>query len=78
MSEYKIKEYLINNNKEFKNLHNLHQECETELENLTKNNTMSSEELQTAKIIKKRKLSLKDSMQKMIQDHSRKNTVQDF
>jgi len=66
MSDYKIKEYLLNNDKEFKKLYDLHQKCEKELANLNQNSNISSEEVLNTKIIKRRKLSLKDSMQRMI------------
>ncbi|MEN8221928.1 MAG: hypothetical protein ABFR36_01605 [Acidobacteriota bacterium] len=78
MSEYKIKEYLLSNNSEFKNLFELHQKCERELAILNQNSTISSEEVLNIKILKKKKLSLKDSMQKMILEHSTKKTGQDF
>ena len=66
MSEYKIKEFLLINNKDFKKLYDLHQECEKELANLSQNSNISSEESLNIKIVKKKKLSLKDSMQRMI------------
>jgi len=72
MSEYKIKEFLLNNNKDFKNLYDLHQECEKELANLSQNSNISSEESLNIKIIKKKKLSLKDSMQRMILEQGNK------
>ena len=78
MSEYKIREYLLSHNSEFKNLHDLHQKCEQELEILNQNSTISSEEVFNIKVLKKKKLSLKDSMQKMIREHSTKNTGQDL
>jgi len=78
MSEYKIKEYLLSNNSEFKNLHDLHQKCERELEILNQNSTISSEEVFNIKILKKKKLSIKDSMHKMIREHSTKKTGQDL
>ncbi len=78
MSDYKIKEYLLSNNSEFKNLFDLHQKCESELAILNQNSTISSEEALNIKILKKKKLSLKDSMQKMIREHSTKKTCQDL
>ena len=78
MSDYKVKEYLLSNNSEFKHLFDLHQKCEYELAILNQNSTISSEEAFNIKILKKRKLSLKDSMQKMIREHSTKKTGQDL
>ena len=53
MSEYKIREYLLSNNSEFKNLYGLQQKCERELEILNQNSTISSEEVFNIKILKK-------------------------
>ena len=75
MSEYIIKEYLLNNNKDYKTLYNLHQECEKKLANLNQNSNISSEEALNIKIIKKKKLSLKDSMQKMILKQSEERQI---
>lgn len=75
MSEYKIKEFLLNNNVDFKKLFHLHQECEKELANLSQNSNISSEESLSIKIIKKKKLSLKDSMQRMILKQSNKKQI---
>lgn len=75
MSEYKIKEFLLNNNKDFKKLFQLHQECEKKLANLNQNSNISSEESLNIKIIKKKKLSLKDSMQRMILEQSNKKQL---
>ena len=72
MSEYKIKEFLLINNKDFKKLYDLHQECEKELANLSQNSNISSEESLNIKIIKKKKLSLKNSMQRMILEKGNK------
>ena len=78
MSEYKIKEYLLSNNTKFQNLHDLHQKCERELAILNQNSTISSEDVVNIKILKKKKLSLKDSMQKMIREYSSKKAGQDL
>ncbi len=75
MSDYKIKEFLLNNNEDFKKLFSLHQECEKELANLSQNSNISSEESLNIKIIKKKKLSLKDSMQRMILELDRKKQL---
>ncbi|MCK5004735.1 MAG: DUF465 domain-containing protein [Candidatus Aminicenantes bacterium] len=75
MSEYKIKEFLLNNNKDFKKLFDLHQKCEKELANLSQNSNISAEESINMKIIKKKKLSLKDSMQRMILEQGNKKQL---
>jgi len=75
MSDYKIKEFLLQNSKDFKKLFHLHQECEKELANLNQTSNISSEESLNIKIIKKKKLALKDSMQRMILEQSIKKQL---
>lgn len=78
MSEYKIKEYLLSHNPDFKSLFQRHQKCEEELAILNQNSTINTVDAFNIKVLKKKKLSLKDSMQKMIREHSTKKTGQDL
>jgi uncharacterized protein YdcH (DUF465 family) len=71
MSEYKIKDHLLKNSPEFRKLYDKHQKYEKELAKLTQKSNISSEEAVDLKILKKKKLSVKDSMQKMILEYGK-------
>ena len=66
LTEYKIREYLLENNEEFKEFYFKHQLCEKELEKISNKNGQTVEDLQNEQTLKKKKLKLKDSMQRLI------------
>lgn len=69
MDETKTKEYLIENNVEFRQLFEEHQTYEKKLDELIAKPFLSSEEQMEETIIKKKKLALKDQMQMLIYQH---------
>ncbi|MFW6140396.1 MAG: DUF465 domain-containing protein [Acidobacteriota bacterium] len=69
MKEKKIKEILLKKNNEFKKAVELHRECEKKLGDLKKKTYLSVEEEIQERELKKKKLSLKDKMYKMILDY---------
>ncbi|MEN8153869.1 MAG: hypothetical protein ABFR75_07575 [Acidobacteriota bacterium] len=72
LAEYKIKEYLLENNEDFIEFHKKHQLCEHELEKISSKNDITVEDLQTEQLLKRKKLKLKDSMQKLILEFEKK------
>jgi len=69
MNDDKIREILIEKDDKFKKLYLEHQECEEMLSDLYENDSNENE----IKKIKKRKLFLKDLMQKYIFEYKSKN-----
>jgi uncharacterized protein YdcH (DUF465 family) len=72
MEDQKIKEILIEKNSEFKKLFLEHQEFEEKLQFYTQKLFKDDEERVEEKNIKKKKLKLKDAMQKYICEFKKK------
>ncbi len=72
MDDHKIKEILIEKNGAFKKLFLEHQELEDKLQILMHNKFKNEEERTEEKNIKKKKLKLKDAMQKHICEFKKK------
>ncbi len=66
MNEVEIKEYLRNNNDEFKRLEQKHRKYEEELQKTSSHMFVSLEQQKARKDMKKLKLRIKDKMQEMI------------
>lgn len=62
MGEKELKEILIRENEEFKEVYERHQECETELEKLKKKDFQTDLDRLKERELKKKKLVLKDKM----------------
>ncbi len=69
MNEKEIKEILMKENQDFRKIAELHTKCEKELDELKRKNWLSTEEEVREKELKKKKLSLKDRMYKMISEY---------
>jgi uncharacterized protein YdcH (DUF465 family) len=72
MDDHRIKEILIEKNGAFKKLFLEHQELEEKLQLHLQNKFKNEEERTEEKNIKKRKLKLKDAMQKHIYEFKKK------
>ena len=72
MEDHKIKEILIEKNGAFKKLFLEHQELEDKLQLHMQNKFKNDEERIEEKNIKKKKLKLKDAMQKHIYEYKKK------
>jgi uncharacterized protein YdcH (DUF465 family) len=72
MDDHRIKEILIEKNGSFKKLFLEHQELEEKLQALMHNKFKNDEERTEEKNIKKKKLKLKDAMQKHICEFKKK------
>jgi hypothetical protein len=72
MDEKELKELLTKENLEFKEVYELHQQCENELEKLNQKNFISEKERLDEKALKKKKLRLKDRMYYLM-EHYRKS-----
>ncbi|NIM16260.1 MAG: DUF465 domain-containing protein [Candidatus Aminicenantes bacterium] len=66
LNDQKIKEILIKQNENFKSLNQKHQEFDRRLKELNNINFKTDKELIEVRNLKKRKLKIKDSMQKYI------------
>ncbi len=75
MNEYRITDYLLKSSPEFIKLFELHKECKQKLANLNQKSNISPEDVLSIKVLKKKKLQLKDTMQKMILDYEKKKAV---
>ena len=62
MDERELKEKLLQENKDFKEVYKLHQQCERELEKLRNKSYYTDEDRLNEQQLKKRKLILKDRM----------------
>jgi uncharacterized protein YdcH (DUF465 family) len=71
MNEKEIKRILIKKNQSFKKASELHKKCEQKLDDLKKKPWLSNEEEIQERELKKRKLSLKDQMYRMISDYKK-------
>jgi len=72
LTEYRIRELLLENNEEFSEFHKKHQLCEKELEKISNKKDITEDDLQNEQILKRKKLKLKDSMQKLIIEFNKK------
>lgn len=72
MEDQRVKEILIEKNENFKKLFLRHQEYDKKLKKLNINNFKSDKDLIEIRKLKKKKLALKDRMQKHILDYKRK------
>jgi uncharacterized protein YdcH (DUF465 family) len=68
-----IREILMINNPEFQRLAQQHSQFEARLEELTKQTYMNAEDLLLEVELKKRKLRLKDEMERLIMLHDRES-----
>jgi len=71
MNEEKIKEILIKENTDFKKTYKKHQDCEKKLKKYQSRHYLNDKEQIKMKEIKKKKLLLKDKMQKMISNYEK-------
>ncbi len=69
MNDVDVKEYLIQNDQEFRQLVQRHQSFESQLEELKNRSFLNEQERFEETIIKKKKLVLKDQMQVRIHDY---------
>ena len=75
MDETVVKAYLIETDQDFRKLADQHQAYERELETLLSKPYLNERDHFQEKVIKKKKLLLKDQMQRMIHDHQSHNAV---
>ncbi len=73
MKDSEIKEILVKSNEEFKKIYEEHQNFENQLKGFQSKHFLTSEEEIEMKKIKKKKLVLKDRMQKYIDDYKREH-----
>ncbi|MCR4395338.1 MAG: DUF465 domain-containing protein [Candidatus Saccharicenans sp.] len=66
MTEEKIKELLLKDNETFRKIYQDHQECEQALSRLRAKSFLTEEDRLQEKLLKKKKLRLKDEMYRMI------------
>lgn len=69
MKEKEIKEMLLKKNNDFRKAVELHRECEKKLDDLKKKSWLSTKEEIQERELKKKKLSLKDKMYRMISEY---------
>ncbi len=69
MQDHQIKKILIRDNVDFKKLNLKHQECEQKLKELHSGSIRTEKEWMEAQNLKKKKLKLKDLMQKYILEY---------
>jgi len=69
MEEKKLRELLLRENKEFKNLYRQHQKYEKELEKLKGKSFLTDNEKLKEKELKKKKLALKDRMYYLMREY---------
>jgi uncharacterized protein YdcH (DUF465 family) len=62
MGEKELKELLIKENEEFKEVYERHQKCEKELDQLKKKDFQTDQDRLKERELKKKKLALKDKM----------------
>jgi len=70
MSDDAVKEELLAQEGEFRQLHEEHQACESQLEELVGRPVLSPTDHSETKRIKLRKLALKDRMESIIRSHT--------
>lgn len=71
MTEDRIKEILLKNNEDFRKIHREHQLCEQSLAELGSKPFLTEEERLQEKMLKKKKLRLKDEMYRMILEYEK-------
>ena len=69
-----IREHLMTSNPEFQQLASEHSQYETQLEQLTKQAYLNYEDLILQVELKKRKLRVKDEMERLVAAHQRQQT----
>ncbi len=69
MNDVDVKEYLIQNDQEFRQLVQRHQSYESKLEEFKKRSFLNEQDRFEQTIIKKKKLAVKDQMQLRIHDY---------
>ena len=69
MNDVDTREYLIQNDQEFRQLVQRHQSFESQLEALKNRSFLNEQEKFEATVIKKKKLAIKDQMQVRIHDY---------
>jgi uncharacterized protein YdcH (DUF465 family) len=69
MNDVDVKEYLIQNDQEFRQLVQRHQSYESQLEEFKNRSFLNEQERFEETIIKKKKLAIKDQMQVRIHDY---------
>ena len=72
MTEDRIKEILLKSNEAFRKIHQEHQECEQSLGRLRSKPFLTEEERLEEKMLKKKKLRLKDEMYRMIIEYGKR------
>jgi len=75
MNEVDVKDYLIENDQEFRQLAHMHQSYETQLRELRGKSYLSDQEQVEETVLKKKKLALKDHMQILIHQHQGEKSV---
>ncbi len=73
MIEEKIKEILLQNSEEFRKIYQEHQSCEQSLAEIQARSFLTEEERLQEKLLKKKKLRLKDEMYQMIMEYERQS-----
>jgi uncharacterized protein YdcH (DUF465 family) len=71
MGEKELKELLIKESEEFKNVYERHQQCEKELEQLKNKDFHTDQDRLIERELKKRKLALKDRMYLIMTNYRR-------
>ena len=69
MTGQEIRQSLLAADPEFRRLAEEHSRCESQLEQILNSVYLSSEDLMQESLLKKRKLRLKDEMERIIADH---------
>jgi len=67
IGEAELRDQLLKENEEYRRLAAEHQSCDDQLEGLTRKHFLSDEEAIQEKLLKKKKLMLKDQMFSMVQ-----------
>lgn len=75
MDESDVKQYLMQNDQEFRQLVHQHQNYELQLEELSNRPYLSAQDQFQETVIKKRKLALKDQMQVRIHLYQSENSA---
>lgn len=71
MGEKELKEALMRKDKDFRDVVNLHQKCDDQLEKLKSKNFLSENEKLKIRELKKKKLALKDKMYVMMTEYKK-------
>ncbi|MCX8159672.1 MAG: DUF465 domain-containing protein [Candidatus Saccharicenans sp.] len=72
MTEERIKEILLKDSEIFRKMHQEHQQCEQSLEQLRSKPFLTEQERLEEKMLKKKKLRLKDEMYRMILEYGKR------